>query len=80
MLGIMAGLYSKDSSTLVVVYGSGMCNAGLAGHDVPRVMFPSGVARPRMLCIMADMDQKDSTLRALVVNHCSCMCEVGFSW
>ena len=48
---------------------------GLAGYDAPRVVFSSGVARPRMLCIMAVMDQKDS---ALVVNHGSGMCSVGF--
>ena len=59
MLGIMVGLFQMDSSTLVVVDGSGMCYAGLAGYDAPRVMFLSGVARPRMLCIMADMDKKD---------------------
>ena len=32
---------------------------GFAGGDAPRVMFPSVVVRPEMLCIMADMDQKD---------------------
>ena len=37
--GVMAGMYQKGSSTLVVVYGSGMCNAGLAGYDAPRVVF-----------------------------------------
>ena len=37
----------------------------LVGMDsAPRVMFPSVVARPRMLCIKAGMDQKDSSLRA----------------
>ena len=30
---IMAGVYQMDSSSLVVVCGSGMCNAGLAGYD-----------------------------------------------
>ena len=36
--------------------------AGLVftGYDAPRVMFPSGVAKPRMLGILAGMDQKDS--------------------
>ena len=34
--------------------------AGFTGDDVPRVMFPSGVARPKMLRIMAGMVQKDS--------------------
>ena len=58
MLGIMAGMYQMDSSSLVVVFGSGMCIAGLAGYDTPRVMFLSGVARPWMLCIVADMGQK----------------------
>ena len=42
---ITAGMYQMDSSSLVVVCGSGMCNAGLAGYDTPRVMFRSGVAR-----------------------------------
>ena len=56
---IVAGVYQMDSSSLVVVHGTGTCNAGLAGYDTCRVMFPSGVARPWMLCIMADMDQKD---------------------
>ena len=36
------------------------CSAGFTGDDVPRVMFPSGVARPKMLCIMAGMVQMDS--------------------
>ena len=33
---------------------------GFTGDDAPRVMFLSGVAKPRMLCILAGMDQKDS--------------------
>ena len=33
-----------------------MCYAGVVDYDAPRVVFPYGVARPRMLCIMADMD------------------------
>ena len=36
------------------------CSAGFTGDDVPRVMFPSGVVRPKMLRIMAGMVQKDS--------------------
>ena len=36
------------------------CSAGFTGDDVPRVMFPSGVARPKMLCIMASLVQMDS--------------------
>ena len=56
-----------------------MYYAGSAGYDAPRVLFPSGVARPRIRCIMADMDQKDSTLRALVVIPGSGMCTAGFT-
>ena len=37
---------------------------------LPRVMFPYVVVRPEMLCIMADMDQKDSTLRATLAVAC----------
>ena len=36
------------------------CSAGFTGDDIPRVMFPSGVARPKMLCIMAGLVQMDS--------------------
>ena len=36
MLGIMAGMYQKDNSTLVVVHGSGVCIAVWAGYDAPR--------------------------------------------
>ena len=36
-----------------------MCRVGFTGYDAPRVIFPSGVAKPRMLCILASMDQKD---------------------
>ena len=32
---------------------------GFTGDDAPRVMVPSGVAKLRMLCILAGMDQKD---------------------
>ena len=36
------------------------CCAGFTGDDIPRVMFPSGVARPKMLDIMAGLVQMDS--------------------
>ena len=45
------------------------CNAGFTGYDAPRVMFPSGVARPKMLHILAGMDQKD---------RCSGIFKAGF--
>ena len=57
MLGIMAVMNQKDSTTLVVNHGSGMCRVGFTGYDAPCVMFPSGVAKPKMLCILASMDQ-----------------------
>ena len=36
------------------------CYAGFTGYGTPRVMFPSGVVRPKMLRIMAGLVQKDS--------------------
>ena len=45
------------------------CNAGFTGYDAPRVMFPTGVARPKMLRILAGMDQKD---------RCSGIFKAGF--
>ena len=57
---IMAGMYQMDSSSLVVVYGSGSCKGGFTGYYVPRFMFPSVHDRPKMLDIMAGTDQKNS--------------------
>ena len=68
LLDIMAVMYQKDSTTLVVNHGSGMRRIGFTGFDAPRVMFPSGVAKPRILRILAGMDQK---------NRCSCMYKAG---
>ena len=36
------------------------CSAGFTGDEKPRVMFPSDVARPKMLCITAGLVQMDS--------------------
>ena len=47
----------KDSTTLVVSHGSGMCRVGFTVYDAFCVMFPSGVAKPKMLRILAGMDQ-----------------------
>ena len=60
MPGIMAGMYQMDSSSLVVVHGSGMCKVGFTGDYAPRIMFPSVAAWPKMLIIMVGMDQKNS--------------------
>ena len=62
MLGIMAIMNQKDSTTRVVNHGICMCRVGFTGYDAPRGIFPSGVAKPRMLCILADMDQKYCSL------------------
>ena len=43
-------------------YCSGMYKAGIYGEYAPRALFSSLVGRPRMLVILALMDQKDSCL------------------
>jgi len=50
----------EEVAALVVDNGSGMCEAGFAGDDAPRAVFPSIVGRPKMPGIMVGMDQKDS--------------------
>ena len=37
----------EEVQALVVDTGSGMCKAGFAGDDAPRVVFPSIVGRPK---------------------------------
>ena len=54
-----------EVAALVSDNGSGMCNAGFAGDDVPRAMFTSIVGKPAMPDIMVGMDQKDSNVGAL---------------
>jgi len=36
----------NDVAALVVDNGSGICKAGYAGEDAPRVVFPSVIGRP----------------------------------
>ena len=50
----------EEVAALVFDSGGGMCNAGFAGDDAPRAVFPSIVGRPAMPDIMVGMDQKDS--------------------
>ena len=50
----------EDVAALVVDNGSGMCKAGFAGDDAPRVVFPCIVGRPRHNGVMVGMGQKDS--------------------
>ena len=49
-----------DVAALICDNGSGMCKAGFAGDDAPRVVFPSIVGRPRHKGVMVGMGQKDS--------------------
>ena len=53
---LLAGLDQKDGC-------SGMDSAGIAGDSAPRAVFFSLVGRPRVLGILAGMDQMDSFLR-----------------
>ena len=51
------------ATTLIVDNGSGMCKAGFAGEDAPRVGFPSAVGRlaqQGVEGVMVGMGQKDS--------------------
>jgi actin beta/gamma 1 len=50
----------EDIAAIVVDNGSGMCKAGFAGDDAPRVVFPSIVGRPKHQGVMVGMGQKDS--------------------
>lgn len=50
----------EEVAALVVDNGSGMCKAGFAGDDAPRVVFPSIIGRPRQPGVMVGMGQKDS--------------------
>ena len=42
-----------------------MYEAGFAGDDAPRAVFPSIVGRPKMPGIMVGMDQKDAKPQSL---------------
>lgn len=51
---------TEDVHALVIDNGSGMCKAGFAGDDAPRVVFPSIVGRPKHQGVMVGMGMKDS--------------------
>ena len=55
VLCIMAGMDQKGFFKFVDIHGSCMCRVGFTGYVAPRVMFPSGVVRPKMLRILAGM-------------------------
>lgn len=48
-----------DSAALVIDNGSGMCKAGFAGEELPRVVFPSIVGRPKHQVTMFGAAKKD---------------------
>ena len=48
-----------DVEALVVDNGSGICKAGFAGDDAPRVAFPSIIGRLNQHRVMDGMEQKD---------------------
>ena len=79
MLGIMAVLDQKDSTTLVV--NRGTCRVGFPGYDAPRVMCPSLVDRPRVRGIRAGSEGQlcRDTEAALVTDLCSGLCMTGFA-
>ncbi|XP_069499183.1 actin, cytoplasmic 3-like [Ambystoma mexicanum] len=49
-----------DIAALVIDNGSGMCKAGFAGDEAPRVVFPSIVGRPKHHGVIIGMGHKDS--------------------
>ncbi len=51
---------SDEVQALVIDNGSGMCKAGFAGDDAPRVVFPSIVGRYRRDGVMVGMSARDS--------------------
>ena len=61
---IAANMAEEEVAALVVDNGSGICNAGFAGDDAPRAVFPSIVGWPAMPDIMVGMDQKVTRRRA----------------
>ncbi|KHN75987.1 Actin-4 [Toxocara canis] len=52
--------FNKNLKALVVDNGSGICKAGFAGEDVPQVVFPSIIGRPKHQSVMIDALQNDS--------------------
>ncbi|KAL0236477.1 hypothetical protein GEMRC1_003059 [Eukaryota sp. GEM-RC1] len=50
----------ESAAPLVIDNGSGMCKAGFAGDDAPRVVFPSIVGRPKHQGVMIGSGTRDS--------------------
>ena len=65
-------IFSVSQCRALVDNGSCMLLAGFACDDAPRAVFSFLVLRPKMLGIMAGMDQKDSCLKEYR--------KIGFNW
>ena len=52
-------MVDTGATALVIDNGTGVCKAGLAGEDEPRVMFPSLVGRQRHEARMLGSTYKD---------------------
>ena len=49
---MMAGVPEHDNvETVVIDVGSGLCKAGFAGEDAPRVVFPTVVGVCQQTCV-----------------------------
>ena len=48
-----------NNTTLVLDNGSGMCKAGFAGDDAPKIVFPSVIGRPCHQEAIVGMAEKD---------------------
>ncbi|XP_067680323.1 actin-1-like isoform X1 [Haliotis asinina] len=51
--------YDTDLAAVVIDNGSGMCKAGFAGDEAPRVVFPTVAGRPKVHVCMPAMGSKD---------------------
>lgn len=53
-------MFDEDAAALVIDNGSGLCKGGFAGDEIPNVLFPSIVGRPRQTRFMANAGPTDS--------------------
>ena len=68
-----------EFAALVVDSSSGMCMVGFWWNFSPRAVFLSIVVRPKMLGIMADMNQKDRYV-ARSLRTCPLCTTTGAVW
>jgi actin len=48
-----------EIQAIVMDNGSGLCKAGFAGEDAPRVVFPEVIGRPKVRSVMIGMGEKE---------------------